>query len=92
MLELYRQALPIRREQPALGDGTRMWLETPAGALAFRLDPRFACVVNISADPVAPPQGAKLLLSSGPLTSEGRVPRTSAPGSSGKHSDWAVAL
>jgi alpha-glucosidase len=74
MLELYRRALALRRKQPGLGDGTLTWLDAPAGALAFLRDPGFACLVNVSAGPVPPPRGAKLLLSSGPLTGEGTVP------------------
>ncbi len=74
MLELYRSALQIRRAQPALGDGTLEWLDAPNGALAFARDRRFVCVVNVSEDPVSPPAGAEVLLSSGPLTDDGRVP------------------
>ena len=55
MLELYRQALRLRRSHPALGDGELTWLPAPAGALAFARGPGFACVVNLSADTVAPP-------------------------------------
>jgi len=74
MLELYRRALRLRRALPALGDGTLTWLDAPSGALAFRREPRFVCVVNASAAPVLAPAGATLLISSGPLTGEGRVP------------------
>lgn len=75
MLELYRRALHLRRAQPALGDGTLRWLEAPDGALAFARDPGLVCIVNMSADPVALPDGAELLISSGPLTDDGRLPR-----------------
>ncbi len=74
MLELYRRALGLRRAQPALGDGTLKWLDAPDGALAFARDPGFVCIVNLSSDPVAVPDGAELLISSGPLTDDGRVP------------------
>ncbi|MDQ6816331.1 MAG: glycoside hydrolase family 13 protein [Actinomycetota bacterium] len=74
-LELYRHALHIRRAQPGLGDGTLSWLQAPAGALAFAREPSFVCVVNVSAEPVAAPDDAELLLSSGPLTDDGRVPQ-----------------
>jgi alpha-glucosidase len=73
-LELYRSALHIRRAHPALGDGTLEWLDTPAGALAFARHPGFLCVVNLSAEPVPAPTGARSLISSGPLTTGGRVP------------------
>ncbi len=68
MLSLYRAALRLRRELPALGDGTLRWRDTAEGALAFDRDPGFTCVVNVSAAPVALPAGAQVLLASGPLT------------------------
>src|ERR1700729_1155284 len=74
MLELYRRALSLRRSHPALGDGTLSWLDAPVGALAFARDPGFVCIVNLSGDPVAVPDGAELLISSGPLTDDGRLP------------------
>ena len=74
MLELYRRALSLRRTQAALGDGKLEWLQAPEGALAFGRDPGFMCIVNLSGDPVALPDGAELLISSGPLTDDGRVP------------------
>jgi alpha-glucosidase len=75
MLELYRRALRIRRTRPGLGDGTLRWFDAPHGALAFARDLRFLCVVNVSADPVPAPEGAELLISSGPLSGEHRVPQ-----------------
>jgi alpha-glucosidase len=74
MLELYRRLLQLRRALPALGDGTLRWLHAPAGALAFVRDPGFACIVNLSGDPVAVPDAAELLIASGPLSDDGRVP------------------
>ena len=73
MLELYRRALEIRRERAELGDGTLEWLDAPEGAVAFRRGDAFACVVNISAEPLAPPPGATPLLLSAPLTDAGAV-------------------
>jgi alpha-glucosidase len=78
MLELYRRALQIRRRHPALGDGTLDWLDAPDGALAFARDPGFVCIVNLSGNPVPPPDGSTVLLASGPLTRDGRVPVDSA--------------
>jgi alpha-glucosidase len=75
MLELYRRALRIRRSQPELGDGRLTWLDVPDGTLAFGRGARFACIVNFSGDPVPLPGGAHVLLASGPLTDDGRVPR-----------------
>ncbi|MDP9220198.1 MAG: glycoside hydrolase family 13 protein, partial [Actinomycetota bacterium] len=79
MLSLYRAALRIRREHPALGDGTMTWLDLPDGALGFAREPGFACIVNLSASaPVPLPAGARVLLASGPLTAEGGVPADTA--------------
>jgi alpha-glucosidase len=74
MLELYRSALHIRRGQPALGDGVLRWLEMPDGALAFEREPGFVCLVNLSRAPVPAPAGARMLLASGPVTDDRRVP------------------
>jgi alpha-glucosidase len=74
MLELYRRALNLRREQPALGDGTLRWLKAPDGALVFGRDPGFMCIVNLSGDPIPVPDGAELLIASAPLTDDVRVP------------------
>ncbi|PZS34349.1 MAG: alpha-glucosidase [Pseudonocardiales bacterium] len=75
MLSLYRRALEIRREHPALGDGTMTWLDLPDGALGFAREPGFACVVNLSAsDAVRVPAEADVLLASAPLTAGGDIP------------------
>jgi alpha-glucosidase len=70
-LNLYRDALRLRRELPELGDGPLAWWDDAvpgsADALAFRRGDDFACVVNTGDDPVPLPAGAALLLSSSPL-------------------------
>ncbi|GAB2897444.1 glycoside hydrolase family 13 protein [Streptomyces mayteni] len=75
-LELYRAALAIRREQPALGAGDEVeWLATPPGVLAFRRrsgenGPAVVCAVNTTDKPVELPDvltpGGSRLLASGP--------------------------
>lgn len=67
MLELYRAALRLRRELPALGDGTLTWLAAPDGVLALGRAPGFVCVVNLSAETHPLPEHTSLLLSSGPV-------------------------
>ncbi|GGM56855.1 alpha-glucosidase [Longimycelium tulufanense] len=67
MLSLYRAALRIRREHPALGGGTLRWLEAPSGVLLFARDPNFLCAVNLSPDPFPLPEGSEPLLVSCPL-------------------------
>jgi alpha-glucosidase len=77
-LTLYRRALRIRRAHPALGDGTLRWLEAQAGALAFAREPGFSCIVNFWSEPVEPPADADVLIASGPLLDDGRVPADTA--------------
>ncbi|MEV0470184.1 alpha-amylase family glycosyl hydrolase, partial [Streptomyces prunicolor] len=67
MLELYRTALRLRRAHPALGDGALTWLDAPPGVLAFRRDPGFVCVVNLSATPYPLPDHSAVLLASAPV-------------------------
>jgi len=78
MLALYRRALRLRRELPALGDGPLTWLDVPEGALGFAREPGFALLLNLDAEPFAPPAGAEVVLVSGPLTDDGLVPRDTA--------------
>jgi len=81
VLQLYRDALAIRRAHPALGDGTMRWIERApdgaaygAGVLAFERDPGFVCVVNMSAEDVALPAGTTLVLASSPLADPTTLP------------------
>jgi alpha-glucosidase len=77
-LELYRRALRIRRELPALGDGALRWLDAPEGVIAFARDPGFVCIVNLSGEPAQALDGAAQLLTSGPLTDLGELPADTA--------------
>ncbi|MER7156207.1 alpha-amylase family glycosyl hydrolase, partial [Streptomyces lydicus] len=72
MLELYRRALHLRRDHPALGEGDLTWLDAPAGVLAYRREPGFGCVVNLSPEPYALPAHEAVLLASGPVE-DGRL-------------------
>jgi alpha-glucosidase len=62
MLELYRAALRIRRDHPALGDGDLVWQPAPEGVLLFSRSPGFACAVNVSGAPYSLPAHAEVLL------------------------------
>jgi alpha-glucosidase len=65
MLTLYRSALRIRRECPALGDGTLTWdEESPEGVLSFTRAPGFRCVVNLSDQDVPLPPHSGILVAS----------------------------
>jgi alpha-glucosidase len=76
MLELYRAALRVRSEEPALGDGALEWLPSVNDVLAFRRGERFACVLNLSSEAVELPPH-EVLLASGPL-SDGLLPSDTA--------------
>jgi alpha-glucosidase len=80
MLRLYREALRIRRASLALGDGPMIWLPAAGGVLAFdrvaaaRGTDGMRCVANLSGGPVELPANAAVLLTSGPLADDGKLP------------------
>ncbi|GAA3244438.1 hypothetical protein GCM10020256_70110 [Streptomyces thermocoprophilus] len=78
MLSLYRRALLLRRTEEGFGDGPLTWLPAPEGVLAFTRPHGLVCVVNLSGTPAELPPHRRLLLSSGPLTSDGRLPADTA--------------
>jgi alpha-glucosidase len=65
MLNLYRSALRIRREQ--LGDGQLAWLPLGDEVLAFTRESGLTCVVNLGSDPVRLPEHERICLASGPV-------------------------
>jgi alpha-glucosidase len=67
-LSLYRAALRLRRELPALGLGKMRWLdEAPRpGLLCFAREPGFVFAANLGADPAPLPPHREILLSSEP--------------------------
>lgn len=67
MLGLYREALRLRREHPALGDGALAWQAAPEGTLVFSREPGFVCTVNVGDGDVELPVPGTLLLASGPV-------------------------
>ena len=78
MVSLYRSALRIRRVDPALGDGDLEWLDMPDDAIGFTREPGFSCLVNLSADPLEGPTGSEILLASGLLSDNRRIPADTA--------------
>ncbi|NES26596.1 DUF3459 domain-containing protein [Micromonospora terminaliae] len=74
-LELYRAALRIRHEHPALaGTGGITWLETEPGVLAFRRsagDAELTCVVNLSGAEVTIAGHGRPVVASAGLTERG---------------------
>lgn len=75
-LSLYRDALRLRRDHPALGDGPPpRWLDGPPGALVFVREAGgrvLGCAVNAGSAPVRVPAGP-VLLASGPVSASGGV-------------------
>ncbi|HEV7961342.1 MAG TPA: glycoside hydrolase family 13 protein [Actinoplanes sp.] len=71
--ELYRSALALRRGH-GLGKGPLAWADTPADVLAFRTG-ELLVMTNFGDAPAELPLGARVLLSSEPLTEDGRVPQ-----------------
>jgi alpha-glucosidase len=54
------------------------WIEAPDGVLAFRREPGFACLANLSGAPVPLIEHDRVLLASGPLTEDGQLPPDTA--------------
>lgn len=67
MLNLYRAALRLRRQHPALGDGEMAWSESGSDELAFTREPGFGFVANLGDKPANLPPGSRIILASGPL-------------------------
>ena len=76
-LELYREALRIRTEHPALGDGDLTWIEVAEDVIAFLRQPGFACYLNLGATPRTLPAAAQVLVASEPLV-DGALPADAA--------------
>ncbi|MFE4664778.1 alpha-amylase family glycosyl hydrolase [Streptomyces sp. NPDC056716] len=75
MLRLYREAIRLR---PAFGSGPLTWLPAPDGVLHFARADGAHCVVNLSATAAELPAHTDLLLTSGPLDTQGRLPQDTA--------------
>ncbi|WP_030909038.1 glycoside hydrolase family 13 protein [Streptosporangium amethystogenes] len=74
-LNLYREALRIRRERRAFGEMPLAWLDSPEGTLAFTRDAGFTCTVNLTGDPVELPAPGRVLLASAEPVLQGGVAR-----------------
>jgi alpha-glucosidase len=71
-LNLYRNAVRVRREHLVGRDAPFAWTDSGASGsdtsiLAFRRGDRFECIVNFGPAPLALPPGRRVLLASGPL-------------------------
>ena len=78
-LNLYRAALRLRRDHPALGRGTLRWLSPEdSGLLCFARDPGFILAVNFGPEPAPLPAHREILLASGPVAGTTVPPGTAA--------------
>jgi len=77
MLELYRQALRLRRTRARLDDDNLTWHEAGDGVLAFSRPGGLMCVLNISGRPVELPPHETVLLASAELPG-GELPADAA--------------
>ena len=64
VLQLYREALAVRRRIPELASDEFRWLPTAPGVLAFTRGGGFVCVVNCSTRVVSTPVDGDLLVAS----------------------------
>jgi alpha-glucosidase len=74
MLTLYKNALQIRREHLALGDGPLHWLASPPGTLQFAREQdghALVCAANLTDTPVRLPTQGTPLLASAPVHRDG---------------------
>ncbi|HEV2633518.1 MAG TPA: glycoside hydrolase family 13 protein [Actinocrinis sp.] len=80
MLELYRSALALRHSEPGLAAEREpfAWIDSAEGVLAFRRGQNVACVVNLGQQPAELPEYVSILLASGPLAEDGRLPADTA--------------
>jgi alpha-glucosidase len=65
-LTFYQEALAIRKTEEGLGDGSMRWIDAGKDVVAYSRSGNFACYINFGAA-LELPQGAKVLISSGPL-------------------------
>ena len=84
-LNLYREALLLRRELPALGigkpgagPGALRWLDSPADSLVFAREPGFIFAANLGLSPIPLPAHSAVLLSSELLPGDGTLPPDTA--------------
>jgi alpha-glucosidase len=80
MLELYRDALRLRRITEGVSTDRELlrWLPSDPEVLAYKRGDDFACVLNFGPDSAPLPEYEEILLSSGPLDDEGRLPSDTA--------------
>ncbi|GAA0409500.1 alpha-glucosidase [Acrocarpospora corrugata] len=86
ILTLYTTALAIRKNHPALGDGTLTWRPAPDGVLAFDRSATFRCLTNLTDAWIEVDRPGELLVASANPSISGKVVRL-APDSA---TWWAI--
>jgi alpha-glucosidase len=76
MLSLYRDALKVRRDHKALGDGEMTWIDSPPEILLFHREPDLMCAVNLGDTDWPLPVHNRVLLASEPLSDQKLAPDT----------------
>jgi alpha-glucosidase len=71
--ELYRTAIRTRREH-TLGAGDLRWVEAAGPEVLAFVNGDVLVIANLDAEPAPLPEGAEVLVSSGPLSPDGAVP------------------
>lgn len=66
-LNMYRQALAIRKAESGLGDGSLEWIEAGDEVVAFERPGDFACFINFGKS-FELPSNTQVLISSGPVS------------------------
>jgi alpha-glucosidase len=77
MLQLYRDALRLRRTVPAFTRKAFAWLDSPDGTLVFDRGAGLLCAVNLSGQSLQLPDACRVLLASGPVD-DGLLPPDTA--------------
>ena len=67
MLSLYRAAIALRKATADLLSDEMKWIESSDAVLAFTRGEGTLCMFNFGSEPVALPEGAKVLMASAPL-------------------------
>jgi alpha-glucosidase len=78
MLALYRAVIKLRKAQPGLLTDDLDWIDCGDDCLSFTRGPQFGFVLNLGAEPAELPAHETLLLTSSPLTEDGRLPADTA--------------
>ncbi|MFI6575101.1 glycoside hydrolase family 13 protein [Nocardiopsis sp. NPDC050513] len=77
MLNLYREALRVRRSEPGLVSAEMSWTSSPEGVLSFDRGEGVRCVVNFADAPYPLPGDADVVLASEPVE-DGLLPTDAA--------------